>query len=60
MYQKGEVVYYKSIFGLKEATIIDKKTIRTFYSYGYFEYSYEYIIEFSNGKKKIVKENQLF
>lgn len=60
MYQIGEIAHYKSIFGIKQVEIIDRRTLRTFWSYGYFEVSYEYIIKFPSGRKKIVKECQLF
>lgn len=63
-YDIGKTVFYKGLFGkLIEAKIIDRRRITNLKMIGSyvepFAY-YEYIIQFKNGKKKIVKSKKLF
>lgn len=61
VYSIGEKAYYQTWYGkLKEVTIVDKRSWRIVDLIGCPSTRYEYIIRFSSGKLKIVKENKLF
>lgn len=61
VYKKGEKAYYKTWYGkLKEITIVDRRSLRWVDLTGFPSTRYEYIVRFTNGRLKIVKENKIF
>lgn len=61
MYNIGDEVYYITFFKkLKKCKILDKRFVRTHFSYGYFTTKTEFVVQFENGKIKIVNEEKIF
>lgn len=60
-YNVGDTAYYRAPFGVRLVKILKKKVDkRLCNSYGDFECTVKYLVQFKTGRRKIISERKLF